>query len=75
MIVKLTDRKAGKILNLCLLFCHKDKAFTIREVASLIGSLISSRPAVEYGRLHYRSIQTQTASTEMTTAKFIRTTY
>jgi hypothetical protein len=57
MIVKLTDRKAAKILNLCLLFCHKDKAFTIREVASLIGSLISSCPGVEYGRLHYRSIE------------------
>ena len=40
MIVKLTDRKAEKIMKLCIHFCHKGIAFTIREVASLIGSLI-----------------------------------
>ena len=57
MIVKLTDRKAEKIMKLCIHFCHKGKAFTIREVASLIGSLISSCPGVGYGRLHYRNIE------------------
>ncbi|CAB4033662.1 Hypothetical predicted protein, partial [Paramuricea clavata] len=57
MIVKLTDRKAGKITKLCIHFCHKGKAFTIREVASLIGSLISSCPGLGYGRLHYRNIE------------------
>ena len=57
MIVKLTDRKAEKIMKLCIHFCHKGKAFTIREVASLIGSLISSCPGVGYGRLHYRNIK------------------
>ena len=57
MIVKLTDRKAEKILKHCIHFCHQGKAFTIREVASLIGSLISSCPGVRYGRLHYRNIE------------------
>ena len=57
MIVQLTDKKADKILQFCLYFSPEGKAFTIREVASLIGSLISSCPGVEYGRLHYRSIE------------------
>ena len=57
MIVQLTDKKADKILQFCLHFSPEGKAFTIREVASLIGSLISSCPGVEYGRLHYRSIE------------------
>ena len=57
MIVQLTDKKADKILQFCLYFSPEGKAFTIREVASLIGSLISSCPGVEYGRLRYRSIE------------------
>ncbi len=31
--------------------------FTIRQAASLIGSLISSIPAVQFGPLHYRPIE------------------
>ena len=57
MIVQLKNRKADKILQFCLYFSPEGKAFTLREVASLIGSLISSCPGVEYGRLHYRSIE------------------
>ena len=58
MIVQLMDKKADKILQFCLYFSPEGKAFTIQEVASLIGSLISSCPGVEYGgRLHYRSIE------------------
>ena len=52
MIVQLTDKNADKILQFCLYFSPEGKAFTIREVASLIGSLISSCPGLEYGRLH-----------------------
>ena len=42
MIVQLTDKTAVKILQFCLYFSPEGKAFTIREVASLIRSLISS---------------------------------
>ena len=51
MIVQLTDKKDDKILQFCLYFSPEGKAFTIREVESLIVSLISSCPGVEYGRL------------------------
>ena len=38
MIVKLTDRKADKIRDLCLHYCKKGKAFKVRKVSSLIGT-------------------------------------
>ena len=46
-----------KIYNLCKQFHNKDKKFTIRQVSSLIGSLTSSFPGVEFGQLHYRHIE------------------
>ena len=57
MTVKLTEPKAMKIYNLCKQFHNKDKKFTIRQISSLIGSLTSSFPGVEFGQLHYRHIE------------------
>jgi hypothetical protein len=49
--------------------CHKylkAKEFTIREVASLIGTLVSMFPGVEFGPLYYRSLEHD----KVTTLKF-----
>ena len=56
MIVTLKDKKADKILQLCQKFSNPGRQFTIREVASFIGTLVSSFPRVEFGPLHYRHI-------------------
>ena len=57
MLVTLTNRKAVKILQLCQTFSVPYKEFTIREVASFLGTLVSSFPGVEFGPLHYRHIE------------------
>ena len=53
MIVTLTSTKVDKILQLC----HPNKQFTIRGVASFLGTLVSSFPGVQFGPLHYRQIE------------------
>ena len=55
--VTLTGKKAEKILQLCQTFSSPGRQFTIREVASFIGTLVSSFPGVEFGPLHYRHIE------------------
>ena len=57
MTVTLTEKKAEKILQLCQKFSYSGRQFTIREVASFIGTLVSSFPGVEFGPLHYRHIE------------------
>ena len=57
MTVTLTEKKAEKILQLCQKFSYPGRQFTIREVASFIGTLVSSFPGVEFGPLHYRHIE------------------
>ena len=57
MIVTLTSKKADKILQLCEKFSHPNKQFSIREVASFLGTLVSSFPGVQFGPLHYRQIE------------------
>ena len=57
MTVTLTGKKAEKILQLCQKFSSPGRQFTIREVASFIGTLVSSFPGVEFGPLHYRHIE------------------
>ena len=57
MLVTLTNQKAVKILQLCQKFSLPNKRFTIREVASFLGTLVSSFPGVEFGPLHYRHIE------------------
>ena len=50
MILQLADRKEDINENLF-------KLLTVREVTCFIGTLISSFPGVEYGRLHYRHLE------------------
>ena len=57
MTVTLTPKKKQKLRQLCQRFLRPNTLFTIRQVASLIGSLVSSFPGVEFGPLHYRSIE------------------
>ena len=56
MTVTLTARKMEKIKSLCLSFLRPGKLFTIRQVASFIGKLVSAFPGVEFGPLHYRHL-------------------
>ena len=53
----MTNKKAVKILQLCQKFSLPNKRFTIREVPSFLGTLVSSFPGVEFGPLHYRHIE------------------
>ena len=46
MMVTLTSKKVDKILQLYQKFSHPNKQFTIREVASFLGTLVSSFPGV-----------------------------
>ena len=57
MLVTLTNKKAVTILQLCQKFSLPNKRFTIREVASFLGTLVSSFPGVEFGPSHYRHIE------------------
>jgi hypothetical protein len=57
MTVRLTPRKRDKLLTQCQTFSHPEKQFTIREVASCIGKLVSSFPGVEFGPLYYRNLE------------------
>ena len=58
MTVSLSARKKDKLHKLCQSFKCPGKQFSIREVASFIGKLVSSFPGVEFGPLHYRSLVT-----------------
>lgn len=57
MTVKLPDDKTCEVVQLCEKFMTKDKAH-IRDIARLIGKLVASFPAVPYGPLFYRSMET-----------------
>ena len=57
MLVTLTLKKIDKILQLCAKFSHPKRMFTIREIASFLGTLVSSFPGVQFGPLHYRHIE------------------
>ena len=57
MIVKLTDKKALRIIDVCKQFFSKDKVFTILQVSSLVGSLVACFVGVEFGQQHYRHIE------------------
>ena len=56
MSVYLAPRKRDKINSLCLSFLSPGQQFTIRQVASFIGKLVSAFPGVEFGPLHYRQL-------------------
>ncbi|XP_068723943.1 uncharacterized protein [Montipora capricornis] len=55
MTVRLTEEKVSAIIKRCRDFSRVNKEHSIREVASLVGTLISTFAGVQYGPLHYRS--------------------
>ena len=44
-------------MQMCQKFLQPNKLCTIRQVASLIGSLVSSFPGVDFGPLHYHALE------------------
>lgn len=56
MNVTLPAHRRNKILRHCSLLVTKKKE-KIREVARLIGLLVAAFPAVELGKLHYRTLE------------------
>ena len=56
MTVRLTIEKKQKIKNACTALQERSK-YTIREVASVLGLLVSSFPDVMYGPLYYRQLE------------------
>lgn len=56
MLVKLTDEKKSKIIEVCQQV-KQAKSPTIRAVASLIGLMVSYTAGVEKGLLHYRHLE------------------
>ena len=57
MIVTLTEDKIHKIKELLTFTLHNASSLRIREIARLIGYLVSSLPAVKYGALYYRYLE------------------
>ena len=56
MTISLPTDKKLRIIKMCTAFSSRD-SIVIREVARFIGVLVSSLPAVQYGRLFYRSLE------------------
>ena len=57
MIVTLTKDKIHKIKELLTFTLHNASSLRIREIARLIGYLVSSLPAVKCGELYYRYLE------------------
>ncbi|CAB4038826.1 Hypothetical predicted protein, partial [Paramuricea clavata] len=55
MKIYLTPEKTDRLIKLCVDILKKPKS-TVQEIASLVGMMTASFPAVMYGPLHYRSI-------------------
>ncbi len=56
MLVTLSPTKAAKVHDACQGLLNS-KHVTIRDVAHVIGLLVSSFPAVQYGELYYRRLE------------------
>ena len=56
MTVCLTPKKADKIVILCRK-ALRARELSIRAVATLIGTLVSTFPGVEFGPLYYRHLE------------------
>jgi hypothetical protein len=56
MTARLISRKITNVKSFCNSLLNKHKP-TIREVAQVIGLLVSSLPAVQFGPLHYRNLE------------------
>ena len=57
MTVTLLDEKKNKIRSLCLDILDNPH-ITIRKLACIIGNFISALPAIPFGKLHYRVLET-----------------
>jgi len=57
MTVRLTSDKITKIKTLLPCLLHHPYSVKIRDVAKVIGHLISSLPGVKYGALYYRNLE------------------
>lgn len=56
MTIRLPPSKAAHVKSACETLLSKTKV-TIRELAHVIGLLVSSLPGVQFGRLHYRQLE------------------
>ena len=56
MIVKLPKRKVQEIVHACSLLFNKNES-SIRKVARVLGLMVSTFSAVQYGPLFYRNIE------------------
>ena len=56
MKIKLTDCKSGKVISTIRKVLYEGKQ-TIRDLASVIGSLVATFPVLPYGKLHYRELE------------------
>lgn len=61
MIVYLPDEKKVQIISKCQELSFTNRA-SIRQVAQVIGLMVAAFPAVEYGKLHYRSLEMEKSS-------------
>ena len=55
MKIYLTPEKTDRLIKHCVDILKKPKS-TVQKIASLVGMMTASFPAVMYGPLHYRSI-------------------
>jgi hypothetical protein len=56
MTVSLTQDKRNNIKDQCLSLARKVRP-TIRNIAEVVGKMVASFPAVQYGQLHYRALE------------------
>lgn len=56
MTIRLPPSKAGHVKSACENLLLNSKV-TVRELAHVIGLLVSSLPGVQFGRLHYRQLE------------------
>ena len=57
MLITLTEEKALKLKQACLSLMNSKHRINIREVAQVLGLIVSSFPGVEYGPLYYRNLE------------------
>ncbi|PFX17394.1 TNF receptor-associated factor 4 [Stylophora pistillata] len=56
MTITLTDDKKAKVKANCTAMQHKHET-TITELVQLVGTIVSSLPGVQFGKLHYRNLE------------------
>ena len=54
--IKLTDCKSGKIISKIKKLLYEEKQ-TVRDLASVIGSLVATFSVLPYHKLHYRELE------------------